>query len=113
MKIVYDPPGGPRQEWKFEAGQLTIAEAIYAEDFLDMPTGEIIRAMVGGSVRCMRIYLLLMMKREQPDTQLSDLDDIQISKVGFEDDDEPEEGEESGKDQTPSGEDSSQESPAA
>lgn len=112
MKIVYDPVGGPRQEWKFEAGQLTIAEAIYAEEFLDMPTGEIIQAMIGGSVRCMRIYLLLMMKREKPETQLSDLDDIQISKVGFEDDEPEPEAEESGK-ETAGGEDSREDVPAA
>ena len=113
MKIVYEPTDGPRQEWQFEAGQLTIEEAIYAEEFLDMNTGEIIQAMINGSVRCMRVYLLLMMKREKPDTQLADLNKIQISKIGFESDPEPEEDEESGKDPTPSGEDSSQESPAA
>ena len=114
MKIVYDPPGGKRQEWPFEAGQLTIAEAIYAEDYLDMPTGTAIRKMIEGSVTCMRVYLLIMRRRDEPNVQMSDLDDIQISHISFDySDDEDEKDEGSGKEPTPSGEDKAAEPPAA
>lgn len=86
MKLIYTPSEGERQEWTYDPNRMTIGEVVKIEDTSDQTLEEFMDKVSRGSFKNLRVLFWLMMRRSEPSVALTDLDDIEVSALGVEDD---------------------------
>lgn len=81
--IVYDPPGQDAKTWELEEDSWTYGETVELERMFGGTRAEFFDAVKEGSDTARRMMLWAVRKRDEPDLELEDLNDLLISYLAF------------------------------
>lgn len=74
MLITYTPAGAEPREWTFRPLDITSREAELVEDYLGLTFAQWSARFYAGSVKARRAALWLLLRREQPNLHLDDVE---------------------------------------
>lgn len=89
-KLIYAPRDGERQEWEFDADDLTGDQVILLEDTLDLTFEEWSERLNKGSMKAMLALVWIFRRETDKDLSWTDAKKIRLSALSVELDEESE-----------------------